>query len=91
MGISIFELCFFVFIAFAWPISISRMIRRRSTKGKSLFFSGIVLLGYAFGILHKILYSPDWVIFVYILDFALVATDIIVFFYVRNKYEKGAA
>jgi hypothetical protein len=91
MGISIFELFFFVFIAFAWPISISRMIRRKSTKGKSLFFSGIVLLGYSFGILHKLLYSPDWVIFVYMLDFALVAADIIVFFYVRNRYEKGAA
>ena len=91
MGISIFELFFFVFIAFAWPISISRMIRKKSTKGKSAFFSGIVLLGYALGIVHKLLYSPDWVIFVYILDFALVATDIIVFFYVRNRYEKGAA
>lgn len=91
MGISIFEFFFFVFIAFAWPISISRMLRQKSTKGKSLFFSGIVLLGYAFGILHKLLYSPDWVIFVYMLDFALVATDIIVFFYVRNRYEKGAA
>ncbi len=90
MGISIFELFFFVFIAFAWPISISRMIRRKSTKGKSLLFSGIVLSGYAFGIMHKLLYSFDWVIFVYILDFALVAADIIVFFYVRNRYEKGA-
>lgn len=91
MGISVYELFFFVFIAFAWPISITRMIRRKSTRGKSLFFSGIVLLGYAFGILHKLLYSPDWVIFVYILDFTLVAADIAVFLYVRKTYESEAA
>ena len=90
MSISIFELFFFVFIACAWPISITRMLRKKSTKGKSLFFSSIVLLGYAFGILHKLLYSYDWVILVYILDFALVATDIIVYFYVRGKYEREA-
>ena len=88
MNISVYELFFFIFIACAWPISIMRMLRNKSTKGKSLFFSGIVLLGYAFGIIHKILYSPDLVILIYFLDFALVAADIIVFLYVRGKYEK---
>jgi hypothetical protein len=91
MHISIFELFFFVFIACAWPISIARMLKRKSTKGKSLIFSGVVLLGYVFGILHKFLYSPDWVLAVYFLDFALVAADIIVFFHVRAKYERGRA
>ena len=90
MGISIYELFFFVFIAFAWPISITRMIKNKSTKGKSLLFSLIVLLGYAFGIIHKFLYSPDYVIYIYFLDFALVSVDIAVYFYVRNKYERGA-
>lgn len=91
MGISVYELFFFVFVAFAWPISITRMIRRKSTRGKSLFFSAVVLLGYVFGIVHKLLYSPDWVIFVYILDFVLVAADIAVFLYVRKTYESEAA
>jgi hypothetical protein len=91
MHISIYELFFFVFIACAWPISITRMLKRKSTRGKSLIFSAVVLLGYAFGILHKVLYSLDWVLAVYLLDFALVAADIIVFLYVRSRYERGRA
>ncbi|MGE5496360.1 MAG: hypothetical protein ACM3S4_13775 [Burkholderiales bacterium] len=91
MQISIYELFFFVFIACAWPISIARMLKRKSTRGKSLIFSAVVLLGYAFGILHKVLYSLDWVLAVYFLDFALVAADIIVFLYVRARYERGRA
>jgi hypothetical protein len=91
MHISIYELFFFVFIACAWPISITRMLKRKSTRGKSLIFSAVVLLGYAFGILHKVLYSLDWVLAVYLLDFALVAADITVFLYVRSRYERRRA
>ena len=87
---SIFELLFFVFIACAWPISIVRMLKNKSTKGKSVFFSSVIVLGYAFGILHKCLYDFDWVIAVYILDFVLVAIDTGVFIYTRNKYERTA-
>jgi hypothetical protein len=65
--------------------------KEKHESGKSFLFSGIVLLGYALGIVHKLLYSFDWVIFAYILDFVLVAADIIVFLYVRNRYEKAAA
>ena len=85
---SIFELGFFVFIACAWPISIVRMIKKKSTKGKSVFFSSVIVLGYAFGIVHKCLYDFDWVISVYILDFVLVSVDTAVFIYTRNKYER---
>jgi hypothetical protein len=88
--LSIFELGFFVFIACAWPISITRMLRNKSTKGKSVFFSSVIVLGYAFGIVHKCLYDFDWVIAVYILDFILVAIDTAVFLYIRNKYERTA-
>ena len=77
-----------MFIACAWPISITRMIRNKSTKGKSVFFSSIVVLGYAFGIVHKCVYDFDWVIAVYILDFLLVTVDTVTFLYIRNKYER---
>ncbi len=91
MDISIFELLFFAFIACAWPVSIARMVRRRSTKGKSLLFSGIVLLGYTFGIIHKFLYDPDVVVCVYFLNAALVLTDTAVFLRIRRRYEQEAA
>ena len=88
---SIFELGFFAFIACAWPISIIRMLRNKSTKGKSVFFSSVIVLGYAFGIIHKCITGIDWVIAVYILDFILVAVDTVVFIYIRNKYERTPA
>lgn len=88
-NISIFELLFFAFVAFAWPISITRMIKRRSTKGKGIIFSLIVLLGYVFGIIHKLFYDFDFVIYIYFLDTALVLVDLSVFFYIRHKYERG--
>lgn len=91
MDISIFELGFFVFIACAWPISIVRMLRKKSTKGKSIIFSFILLLGYVFGIGHKVLFRLDWVLAVYILNFCLITADAIVFFYIRSKYEKPTA
>ena len=90
MEISIFELFFFLFIACAWPISISRMLRKKSTKGKSLLFSCIILLGYVFGVIHKFLYDMNFVVFVYFLNIALVLTDIIVFLYTKKRYEIGA-
>ena len=88
---SIFELLFFLFIALAWPISIARMIRNKSTKGKTVFFSCVILLCYTFGIVHKCIYNLDWVLAVYILNLVLVAIDTIVFFYIKNKYEKAVA
>jgi hypothetical protein len=50
-------------------------------------FLFIVLVGYGSGILHKILYSPDVVIVLHILNFIIISTDILLYF--RNK--KGYA
>jgi hypothetical protein len=40
----------------------------------------IVILGYASGIIHKILFSMDWVILLYILNLLLVAVDLSIYF-----------
>lgn len=56
-----------------------------------MFFSCVILLGYTFGIVHKCIYNLDWVLAVYILNLVLVAIDTIVFFYIKNKYEKAVA
>ncbi|MGI5848449.1 MAG: hypothetical protein ACOX8Q_00025 [Christensenellales bacterium] len=90
MDISIFELFFFLFIACAWPISIRRVVKNKSTKGKSLLFSCIVLLGYVFGIAHKFLFDLDYIVIVYFLNVTLVTVDTIVLLYTRHKYERKA-
>jgi len=65
--------------------------QKKSTKGKTVFFYCVVLLGYTFGIIHKCIYDINWVLVVYILNLVLVVIDTIVFIYIKNKYEKVAA
>jgi len=81
---SIFEIGMLICFGAAWPASIAKSYRSRSTEGKSIVFLFILFIGYIFGILHKILYRYDYVIFLYILNSLMVLTDIVLYF--RNRY-----
>ena len=80
---SMFEIIRLVCFGAAWPFSIYKSYTSRSNKGKSLFFLLVLLMGYSSGILHKLIYNFDSVIYLYVLNFCLVFTDIILYF--RNK------
>jgi len=80
---SIFEIVMLVCFGAAWPFSLSRSYRCRTNAGKSLIFLGVVFLGYVSGILHKIFFSPDPVIGLYILNGIMVGGDILLYF--RNR------
>ena len=80
---SIFEAAMLVCFGFAWPISLVKSYRSRSTGGKSPWFSVVVILGYCCGVLHKLLYSRDIVLFLYILNMAMVIADLCLWF--RNR------
>lgn len=84
---SILEAIMLICFGFAWPFSIYTSYTARSAKGKSVIFLIVLLIGYTAGILHKIFYAYDYVIFLYILNFCLVSIDTLL--YVRNKrYDK---
>lgn len=85
---SVFEIMMLICFGLAWPTSIYKSIKSKSTKGKSLNFLLIILLGYLAGILHKIFYSPDFVIILYFINFMMVLTDILLYF--RNRKEERA-
>ena len=74
---------------FSWPFSIAKSLRSRSTKGKSLVFMLMVMLGYVFGIAHKVRYSFDWVTWVYVVDLALVAIDVALYLRNLRRERKG--
>ncbi len=59
--------------------------------GKSPLFMSLVILGYAFGIVHKVLHSFDIVTWLYLFNALLVATDLFLYFlYIgRNRRELG--
>lgn len=67
----------------AWPFSIARSLKSRSTNGKSLMFLLVLILGYLAGILNKLLYSNDAVLYLYILNLLMVSTDTLLWF--RNR------
>lgn len=73
---SIFEALMLVCFGLSWPVSIAKVLRTRQVAGKSRLFLAIIILGYAFGIIHKVLYRPDWVIALYALNLILVAVDL---------------
>ncbi len=67
----------------AWPFSIYRSARSRAIAGKSALFLVVVLVGYVAGILHKLVYRYDYVIFLYALNACMVAADLAL--YLRNR------
>ncbi len=78
-----FEIVMLVCFGAAWPFSIVKSYRARTNSGKSLIFLFIVLVGYAAGMAHKVYYCPDRIVYLYLLNGAMVATDIAIHF--RNR------
>ncbi|MDC7225502.1 MAG: hypothetical protein PQJ61_01915 [Spirochaetales bacterium] len=83
MNLSIFEMLMLICFGAAWPLNIYKSIRSTSTKGKSLLFLYVIGIGYVCGILHKIYFNYDMVIFLYILNLLMVTFDIILYY--RNR------
>jgi len=80
---SVFEILMLVCFGAAWPVSIYKSLKTREVAGKSLPFLVIVLVGYFAGILHKLIFHYDLVVFLYILNALMVTTDIVL--YLRNR------
>lgn len=72
-------LCF----GMAWPFSIYKSWKTREVGSKSLIFLCALLLGYVAGVIHKLVYLMDGVIFLYILNGTMVSIDIAL--YLRNR------
>ena len=84
--LSIFEAGMLICFGLAWPANIYKSIKSRSTKGKSVTFLMIVILGYIFGIIHKILYSRDIVLILYFINVLMVLVDLALYYW-NKKYE----
>ncbi|HNW30537.1 MAG TPA: hypothetical protein PKN50_18825 [Spirochaetota bacterium] len=80
---SIFEIIMLICFGSAWPFSIYRSWKSKSVKGKSLVFLFIVMVGYLAGIMHKVFFNYDNVIYLYITNFSLVTIDTALYF--RNR------
>ena len=73
----------------SWPISIRKSYISRTAKGKSLFFEVFILIGYAVGIVRKLIQftamdATGFIFFLsaifYILNFILISIDVALYF-----------
>lgn len=77
---SIFEIGMLFCFGFSWPFSIAKSFTTHQVVGKSPLFMIIVIIGYFFGIAHKIFYDYNWVIWLYVADLALVIVDLALYY-----------
>ena len=80
----IFEIIMIVCFGFSLPMNVIKSYRARTTKGKSLPFLLVIITGYVFGIIGKLIGGifKWYVLFFYVLNLAMVSVDLAL--YVRN-------
>ncbi len=80
---SIFEIIMLICFGAAWPLSIYKSYTSQSIKGKSVSFLIVILIGYVAGMLNKIFNQYDAVVYLYLLNFIMVLTDLLIYY--RNS------
>jgi hypothetical protein len=90
------EVVMIVSFGASWPLNVMKSYKARTTKGKSLAFLCLILFGYVAGITSKLIneaymaaFAQKWyVLFFYVLNFVMVAADLLLYF--RNaKLDKA--
>jgi hypothetical protein len=76
-NMSVFEILMLVCFGAAWPFSIYKSLKSREVGSKSLLFLFVILMGYVAGVLHKVFFYYDRVIFLYGLNATMVLIDIL--------------
>ena len=82
-----FEISMIVLFGLSWPNNIIKSLKSKSTKGKSIAFLILIDLGYVCGIISKLITGVFlwYVLFFYILNFIMVSSDMILYFYYKSK------
>lgn len=82
---SIFEILMLICFGASWPFAVAKTYKTKNVKGKSILFLSLIFFGYLCGIAHKILFHPDMVVYLYVLNGLLVLADIVLWFQYRNN------
>lgn len=77
MNPDIFEAVMLICFGCAWPISIYKTWKTKSSRGKSLIFLLVIIIGYIAGFLFEVLGDLNDVVYLYILNLIMVFTDLI--------------
>ena len=88
---SAFEAIMLICFGVSWPISIAKSIRTRVVTGKSPGFMALICVGYVSGLIHKLLYSRDLVMFLYAFNLTAVLIDLALYYSYRNRDAQSGA
>lgn len=86
----LFEVMMLVCFGISWPISVVKSIKSKSTAGKSMIFTIVIIIGYICGITSKVLSGHiTYVLWLYVLNLVVVTMDLVVF--IINKHNEKHA
>ena len=89
MASEILEFAMLFAFGFSWPFAIWRTYKAKRVDGKSPQFMVIVIVGYMCGIAaHLVEGTKLWLCAVYLVDMALVSTDLTLYFHYSRKNRK---
>lgn len=84
----IFEIAMLVCFGAAWPFSLHKSWKSRTTAGKSALFLGVILAGYVFGIANKLVNGQYQLVLVfYFSNLLMVGADLALWY--RNRGLEG--
>lgn len=69
----------------SWPFQVIKTYTTKDVSGKSILFLWLIEIGYVFGLLYKVFYHFDYVIWLYILNFVLVGADMILYYCYKGR------
>lgn len=73
----VFEMLMLILFGLSWPFNISKSVRSRTARGKSIQFELVIIAGYLCGIAGKIAgHNVTYVLAFYIIDIAMVSIDL---------------
>ena len=82
--VQLLEIGMLICFGLSWPFNITKSIRSRTAKGKSVYFEMMIIIGYLCGLSGKFISGNiTYVVAFYILDILLVSTDLALTF--RNR------
>ena len=86
----VFEVLMLLCFGASWPFNISKSLKSRTAKGKSVGFELCIIVGYLCGLAGKFIAGNiTYVVVVYVLDILMVSFDLILT--LRNKvYDRRA-
>jgi hypothetical protein len=84
--VTVLECTMLICFGLSWPISVYKSLKSRSTAGKSVAFTVAILIGYAAGIAGKFISgNVNYVLALYLLNFAVVSVDFALYFINRRR------